>query len=155
MSLPRSAEPPARIQILDVTPQVDCGRFPVKRTVGDRVDVRAVVVRDGHEALGVAVRYKAPGRKWQEAALAQLGNDRWAGSFEADRCGRYRFRVTAWHDRVASWQDEVRRLVRALPALLRRLRRGDQAAARARGARVRRRLPASDPPDRCDEPQGT
>jgi starch synthase (maltosyl-transferring) len=128
MSLPRSAEPPARIQILDVTPQVDCGRFPVKRTVGDRVDVRAVVVRDGHEALGVAVRYKAPGGKWQEAALAQLGNDRWAGSFEVDRCGRYRFRVTAWHDRVASWQDELRRKVEA--------GREDVASELAEGARL-------------------
>ena len=29
-------EPPRRIQIQDVWPQVDCGRYPVKRTLGDR-----------------------------------------------------------------------------------------------------------------------
>jgi starch synthase (maltosyl-transferring) len=113
MPAPRSPEPPPRIQILSLWPQIDCGRFPVKRTVGDRVDVWADVFRDGHEALGVAIRFKPPGGKWQEAPMLPLGNDRWSGSFEVDRCGRWAFRVTAWHDRVASWQDEMRRKVEA------------------------------------------
>src|SRR6266566_4998282 len=113
MPAPRSPEPPPRIQILNLWPQIDCGRFPVKRTVGDRVDVWADVFRDGHEALGLAIRFKAPGGKWQEAPMLPLGNDRWSGSFEVDRCGRWAFRVTAWHDRVASWQDEMRRKVEA------------------------------------------
>jgi starch synthase (maltosyl-transferring) len=113
MPTPRADEPPPRIQILGVWPQVDCGRFPVKRTVGDPVHVWADVFRDGHETLGAAVRFKAPGGKWQEAPLRPLGNDRWAGSFEVDRCGRYSFRIAAWHDRIASWQDELRRKVEA------------------------------------------
>src|SRR5438105_4228415 len=113
MPTPRSAEPPPRIQIQNVRPQVDCGRFPVKRTVGDRVDVRADVFRDGHETLGAAIRFKAQGGKWQEAPMQPLGNDRWAGAFEVERCGRYSFRVVAWHARIASWQDEVRRKVEA------------------------------------------
>ena len=41
MPLPKTNEPPPRIQIQRVTPQIDCGRYPVKRTVGDRVDVTA------------------------------------------------------------------------------------------------------------------
>jgi starch synthase (maltosyl-transferring) len=113
MPAPRSAEPPARIQIQNVWPQLDCGRFPVKRTTGERVDVWADVFRDGHEALGVAIRYKAPGGKWQESPMLPLGNDRWTGWFEVDRPGRWSFRVVAWHDRIASWQDEVRRKVEA------------------------------------------
>jgi starch synthase (maltosyl-transferring) len=113
MPAARSAEPPPRIQILNVWPQLECGRFPVKRTTGDRVDVWADVFRDGHEALGAAIRYKPPGGKWQEAGMLPLGNDRWTGWFEVDRCGRWTFRVTAWHDRIASWQDEMRRKVEA------------------------------------------
>ena len=31
---------------------LDCGRYPVKRTLGDRVDVWADIFRDGHEMLG-------------------------------------------------------------------------------------------------------
>src|SRR2546425_636128 len=108
-----SQHPPPRIQIQNVWPQLDCGRFAVKRTVGDRVEVWANVFRDGHEVLGVAIRYKRPGGRWQEAPMHALGNDRWSGSFEVDRCGRWYYRVQAWHDRIASWQDEVRRKVEA------------------------------------------
>jgi starch synthase (maltosyl-transferring) len=112
--LPKTNEPPARIRIQDVTPQVDCGRYAVKRTEGDRVDVTATIFRDGHEQLGAAVRYKPAGAtRWQEAPLQSLGNDRWAGSFAVDRCGTWCYRVEAWVDRLASFQEELRRKVDA------------------------------------------
>src|SRR3954466_8073901 len=110
MAAPRTKRPPARIQIQDVSPQVDCGRYPVKRTVGDRVDVRARIFRDGHETLGAAIRWKPRGAtKWAESPLQPVGNDWWEGSFAADAAGEWCFRVEAWVDRVASWQAEVRR----------------------------------------------
>ena len=112
--LPKPNEPPARIQIQRVTPQVDCGRYPVKRTEGDRVDVTAVVFRDGHEQLGASIRFKPAGAtRWQEAPLEPLGNDQWAGSFRVDRCGTWCYRVEAWVDRIASFQEELRRKVDA------------------------------------------
>jgi len=108
--LPKTNQPAARIQIQGVMPQIDCGRYPVKRTQGDRVEVTAVIFRDGHDTLGAAVRYKPAGAtRWQEAPLEALGNDRWAGSFVVDRCGGWSYRVEAWVDRVASYQDELRR----------------------------------------------
>jgi starch synthase (maltosyl-transferring) len=108
--LPKTNKPPVRIQIQDVRPQVDCGRYPVKRTEGERVEVTATIFRDGHELLGAAVRYKPAGAaRWLEAPLEALGNDRWAGSFVVDRCGIWRFRVEAWVDRIASYQEEIRR----------------------------------------------
>ena len=61
---------PARIQIQEVTPQIDCGRYPVKRTAGDRVDVTARIFRDGHETLGAAIRHRKPGSSsWTETPL--------------------------------------------------------------------------------------
>ena len=114
MPLPKTNEPPARIQIQRVRPQIDCGRYPVKRTVGDRIDVLATIFRDGHEVLGAAVRYKPAGAtRWQESPLEPLGNDEWSGSFAVDRCGSWCYRIEAWVDRVASFQDEVRRKVDA------------------------------------------
>jgi starch synthase (maltosyl-transferring) len=108
--LPKTNDPPPRIQIQRVTPQIDCGRYPVKRTEGDRVDVTAVIFRDGHEQIGAAIRCKPPGAtRWLEAPLEALGNDQWAGSFRVDRCGTWSYRVEAWVDRVASFQEEVRR----------------------------------------------
>ena len=110
MLLPKTTEPPPRTQIQRVLPQIDCGRYPVKRIVGDPVEVSARIFRDGHDVLGAAVRYKPPGTaRWLESPLAALGNDEWAGSFDVDRPGRWCFRVEAWVDRVASYQDELRR----------------------------------------------
>src|SRR5439155_1574547 len=81
MAIPKTR--PGRIQIQGVSPQVDCGRYPIKRTVGDTVEVTARIFRDGHETLGAAVRHKGPGAThWSEMPLEPLGNDVWAGSFE-------------------------------------------------------------------------
>jgi len=110
MTLPSTKEPPPRIQIQRVEPQIDCGRYPVKRTVGDEVVVTATIFRDGHDVLGAAIRYRAPGEtRRREAPLEPLGNDEWRGSFTVDAPGRWTFAVAAWSDRIASWQDEVRR----------------------------------------------
>jgi starch synthase (maltosyl-transferring) len=108
--LPKSTEPPRRILIQDVRPQVDCGRYATKAVVGDRVDVSATIVRDGHEVLGAALRFKRPGAtRWQELPMSAVGNDRFEGAFETDRPGGWCFRIEAWHDRVASYQHELRR----------------------------------------------
>jgi starch synthase (maltosyl-transferring) len=108
--LPKTNDPPPRIQIQRVTPQIDGGKYAVKRTVGDTVEVTARIFRDGHEAIGAAVRYKAAGAtRWQESPLQALGNDEWAGSFAVDAAGSCCFRIEAWVDRIASWQDEIRR----------------------------------------------
>ena len=112
MSIPKTT--PARIQIQEVAPQVDCGRYPAKRTVGDRLEVTARIFRDGHETLGAAVRHKRPGATgWTETLLERFGNDVWGGSFEVDAPGLWGFRIEAWVDRVASFQDELRRKVAA------------------------------------------
>jgi starch synthase (maltosyl-transferring) len=114
MPLPKTTTPPPRIQILEVTPQVDCGRYPVKRIAGEHVDVHARVFRDGHDALGAAVRYRPPGAsRWLELPLQPVGNDHWTGSFVVDRPGTWSFRIEAWTDRIASFQDELRRKVDA------------------------------------------
>src|SRR5690606_5673384 len=79
-------KPPPRIVISDPSPLVDCGRHPAKAVVGDRVEVGATIVRDGHEVLRAAVRYKGPGDKnWSESPLEWIrpthGGNRWAGGF--------------------------------------------------------------------------
>ncbi len=103
---------PQRIQIEDVWPSVDCGRYPAKRTLGEEVEVWADVFRDGHEQLGAAVRYRGPGaRKWQEAPMRHYENDRYVGSFEVTELGRWSFCIVAWVDRFASWRHELKRKV--------------------------------------------
>jgi starch synthase (maltosyl-transferring) len=108
MPLPKTKPP--RIQIQDPWPAVDCGRYPVTRSLGDTVEVWADIFRDGHEQLGAAVRYRSPGSKeWREAPMRHVDTDRWTGSFVADELGRWSFTIEAWVDRLASWRDELRR----------------------------------------------
>ena len=112
MPLPRTRT--RRIQIEDVWPQLDCGRYPPKRSVGQVVEVWATIFRDGHEILAAAVRYRPPGaRQWLEVAMEDAGNDRWRGAFTVDACGRWEFTIHAWVDRFSSWRDELRRKVKA------------------------------------------
>jgi starch synthase (maltosyl-transferring) len=112
MSVPQSKPP--RIQIENVWPQVDGGRYPVKRSVGESIEVWATIFRDGHESLGASILYRPPGAvTWREEPLAAAGNDRWTGSFAADAPGRWEFTVQAWVDRFASFRDELRRKVEA------------------------------------------
>jgi starch synthase (maltosyl-transferring) len=105
-----SRRPPARIQIHDLQPQVDCGRYPAKTTLGSRVVVHATIFRDGHEQLRAVVRYRRTGsRRWLERPMAFLGNDRWEGDFEVSELGRWQFTVEAWTDPYATWIDELDR----------------------------------------------
>jgi starch synthase (maltosyl-transferring) len=111
-TLPKTRPP--RIQVEDVRPRIDDGRYPPKRTLGERLEVSARVFRDGHEILEAAVRYRAPGeRRWREALMFHSGDDRWVGHVEPDACGRWQFSVEAWVDRLASWRHELRRKVEA------------------------------------------
>ncbi len=106
-------EPPSRIRILDVRPQIDGGRFDVKRTVGERLDVSAEVFRDGHDAIRAVLRFRPPGGEWEEVPMAwvdrDVDGDRWVGSFVPDRQGIWAYEVGAFTDHFATWHDDVSR----------------------------------------------
>ena len=99
--------------VSEVSPQVDCGRWPAKACVGDRVAVAATIVRDGHDPLRAVVRHRRGRARWHEEPLRFLGNDRFAGSFPVDAVGRWQFEIEAWVDRHAAWLDEHDRKVAA------------------------------------------
>ncbi len=114
MPKPPPKQPPPRIQIQDVRPQVDCGRYPVKVTEGDPVAISATIFKDGHDVLRAVVRYRAAGgRRWLEAPLEPVGNDRWEGRFEPAGLGRWQYTVEAWVDRYATLLDELDRKLAA------------------------------------------
>jgi starch synthase (maltosyl-transferring) len=111
---PARKHAPPRIQIQQVRPQVDCGRYPVKVTQGDSVRVSANIFKDGHDVLRAVVRYRAArSRRWTEAPLEPVGNDRWEGSFEPVELGRWQYTIEAWVDRYATLLDELDRKLAA------------------------------------------
>ena len=100
----------ARAVIESITPQVDGGRFAVKRVLGDLVDVEADCFADGHDALAVVLRWRRAGEgEWKEIPMAPLGNDRWSGCFAVDALGIYEYCVVAWVDHFLSWRRDLAR----------------------------------------------
>jgi starch synthase (maltosyl-transferring) len=99
-----------RAVIENVQPQVDAGRFAIKRTLGDLVRVEADAFTDGHDSVRCMLRYRhADQAEWSEVEMQPLGNDRWQGSFEVTALGRYRYTVVAWADRYLTWRRELER----------------------------------------------
>jgi len=97
-----------RTVIEGVEPEIDGGRFPIKRIIGDRVVVEADIFADGHDVLSAVLLYrKESDPNWTEAPMEFLVNDRWRGSFMVTKLGRYRYTFTAWVDRFKSWQQNL------------------------------------------------
>src|SRR5262249_46355644 len=84
----------------------DDGRFPAKRVVGEEIVVEADLLRDGHERIAAALRYRYEDEDWQETPFAPRENDRWQASFRPDRIGNWRYTIEAWTDRFGSWCED-------------------------------------------------
>lgn len=97
-----------RAVIQQVTPEVDSGRFPIKRTVGEAVIVEAEAFADGHDQIRCSLRFRRQNEaKWSEVAMQPLGNDHWRGSFKVKQLGRYNYGVIAWVDHFRSWRHDL------------------------------------------------
>src|SRR5688572_5511296 len=104
----------ARVVIEGVEPEIDCGRFPIKRVVGEDVIVEADVFIDGHEALSCVLQFRKKGAgRWQETLMTPLVNDRWRASFPVTELGRYEYTVAGWHDPFKGWRRDFAKRVEA------------------------------------------
>jgi starch synthase (maltosyl-transferring) len=103
-----------RVVIEGVKPEIDCGRYPVKRVIGEEVIVEADIFSDGHETLSAVVLYrKAEQPQWMEASMGLLANDRWRGSFSVRELGPYCYTVMGWVDRFKTWRQGLGKKVSA------------------------------------------
>lgn len=99
---------PNRIVIESVEPEIDGGRYPAKRVVGDRLVVSADIFRDGHDMCAANLLIRAAGDAvWSSAPMRFHDNDRWVGSAALDRAGRHIYTIEAWTDLYASWRHAI------------------------------------------------
>jgi len=100
-----SAAAGGAFHIEDVYPLIDGGRFPVKRIVGERVEVWADIYRDGHDVVSAALIWRRErDREWRREPMTHHSNDRWGGSFVPDQPGRHVYAIEAWTDEFATWR---------------------------------------------------
>ncbi|QRO02224.1 alpha-1,4-glucan--maltose-1-phosphate maltosyltransferase [Archangium violaceum] len=102
--------------IENVRPELDAGRWAVKRVEGESLKVQADIFKEGHDILVAVVRWRQSAPKeqateWAETPMVSKGNDLWEGEFLLARNGRYEFTVEAWPDLYATWVTEVKRKV--------------------------------------------
>ena len=103
-----------RVIIEAVQPEIDGGRFPIKRTIGEEVTVEADIFADGHESLTALLRHRGEGEPdWTETPMESLVNDRCRGTFSVDKIGSYRYTIIAWVDRFKSWRQDLLKRVSA------------------------------------------
>jgi starch synthase (maltosyl-transferring) len=132
-----------RVSIERVQPEIDCGRFPVKRTAGEPLVVEADIFADGHSTLGAVLRHRrvSPGtaEPWQETPMRLVDNDRWRTAFTPDRIGDYEYTIEGWIDEFASWRAGLAKWVDAGQVAESELREGAElvAAAAARAVRAK------------------
>src|SRR5216110_2349923 len=102
MASSQSEPVPSRVVILAIRPEIDGGRYPVKRVLGERVDVEVDLVADGHDVVRAALLHKPVGAAaWEEIVLEPAGNDVWRASFVANTLGRHAYAAIAWVDAFA------------------------------------------------------
>jgi starch synthase (maltosyl-transferring) len=105
---------PGRVVIDRVEPQIDGGRFAIKRVVGEEICVLADIYSDGHDLIGAALLYRpSADSNWTEVLMSPLGNDRWEASFAAETVGRYVYTLQSWIDRFGSWHRDFGKKVEA------------------------------------------
>src|SRR5262245_39124060 len=127
-----------RVVVERIEPEIDGGRFPIKRTIGDSVEVSATIFSDGHEVLEAMVRDRATTSRvelathsprpahatvrsvdsaraeldgaWRETPMTIVapGTDRWVARFDVTEIGWREYQIVAWIDRFLTWRRDVR-----------------------------------------------
>lgn len=93
-----------RVIIENVKPEIDGGRYYIKRTVGETVTVTADIFGDGHDVIRASVLLKHESETdWSEFEMNALPNDAWITSFVPTKKGNYDYQVTAWVDNLTTW----------------------------------------------------
>jgi starch synthase (maltosyl-transferring) len=95
------------VAIENVQPLIDCGRYPLKRIMGEDLVVEADIFKDGHDVVAAVLKWRVLGRRaWRETPMAFVDNDRWRGVCTLYDEAIHEYTVEAWTDRFRSWQQE-------------------------------------------------
>src|SRR3954463_13986277 len=97
-----------RVTVEGVRPEIDGGAFPAKHLIGDLVIVEADIYCDSHDSVCGELLYRyGQEETWRRSPLKPVGQDRWRGSFQASRLGRYYYSVEGWIDRFGTWRNDM------------------------------------------------
>src|SRR5439155_6679094 len=113
-----------RVIVERIRPAIDGGRFAIKRTVGESVEVCADIFADGHDVVVAVLRDrgsttsraeraddadKDSSRPWRETPMTLVapGTDEWSGRFDVTALGWHEYAIVAWVDKFRSWRRDL------------------------------------------------
>jgi len=102
-----------RVVIARLSPEIDCGRFAIKRIIGETVVVEADVFGDSHDQVACRILYWQDGHVVQTSPMRPIGNDRWRGEFLVTEPGAYRYTVEGWIDHFETWCRDLEKRISA------------------------------------------
>jgi starch synthase (maltosyl-transferring) len=120
-----------------VRPHLGCGRFPIKRIVGESLLVSADIIKEGHDVVVAEARWglEAGGPRRSAPMALSAERDEWQALIGLDEVGAVEYTVAAWTDHFASWLRELTRKAEAGRDVASELLEGAQLV-RAAAARV-------------------
>ncbi len=111
---PQKSDGRRRVRIEGVSPEIEGGRYAIKRVTGEKVRVEADIFADGHDVLTALLKYRPAGdRSWTEIEMEPMGNDRWSGEFVVGAPGVIIYTIEAWVDHLKTWRRELEKKVNA------------------------------------------
>jgi len=112
ISLPSGGK--IRAVIENIKPEINGGKYATKNIQGQKVQISADILIDGHDYLGYRLWFKHESEKsWTEKPMFAQVNDRFGGEFVTEKIGYYTFKIEAWVDHFATWQHEVDEKIKA------------------------------------------
>ncbi len=95
-----------RVIIHSVKPEIEGGRYYIKRVPGERVEVTCTAFGDGHDHMRCALRYKhVDDKKWQSVPMLEYEPDRWVAGFDTSKQGFIKYEIEGWIDPLLHWYE--------------------------------------------------
>ena len=105
-----------RVVIEEVQPEVNGGRYPGKRVIGDTVTVTAAIFSDGHDHVAARLLYRHSSEKdFKSVPFSALPNDLWTARFPVDKLGTWYFTLEGWVDHFDTWVSDLTKRLAAQP----------------------------------------
>src|SRR5680860_705246 len=103
-----------KIIIEKVWPEIDDGKFPIKRIPEENVVVRADIFTYGHDDITAVLLYRTKKEEiWHEIRMKPLGNDRWISAFRIEDEVDYFYTVRGYINEFRLWRKDLGKKIKA------------------------------------------
>lgn len=103
------------IAIIKVSPMIDCGKYPIKRIVGESLNVQASVLKPGHDKIYSVVYHRLQGSaEWEISPMSyDFNEDQWSTSIPLNAIGTHEYFIEAWTDKFGTLVNGVEKWLEA------------------------------------------